>query len=292
MSTPVTVVAALGTATYPELMEHVSRRSLRTALSRGEVVRVRRGRYALPSATGGVRRALELGGALSGLSAAEHHGWGVLHRSSGTEVTVPPTASRLVPGGATLRWGRLSSHERRDGVTDPLRTVLDCARTLPVPDALAVADSALRRGDVRRRDLRRAVEELAGRRSGRARLVLTHASSRAANAFESGLRGWCLVAGRRSLQPQVEIRSRHGDVAVVDLADVDAGVVLEADGYDTHGTRRAFALDLARHDWLQTDGWATRRFAWTHVMFDGRFVVRHVLGAYTEAAARQRGRRR
>ncbi len=31
-------------------------------------------------------------------------------------------------------------------VTTPLRTVIDCSRTLPFPEGLAVADSALRRG--------------------------------------------------------------------------------------------------------------------------------------------------
>jgi hypothetical protein len=35
-----------------------------------------------------------------------------------------------------------------DGVTDPVRTVIDCARDLPFDEALAVADSALRSGKV------------------------------------------------------------------------------------------------------------------------------------------------
>jgi hypothetical protein len=42
------------------------------------------------------------------------------------------------------------------GVTGPLRTVVDCARVLPFDSALAVADSALRSGNVRRADLTRA----------------------------------------------------------------------------------------------------------------------------------------
>lgn len=41
-------------------------------------------------------------------------------------------------------WPRLVPADVRAGVTTPLRTVPDCARTLPFREPLAVADSALR----------------------------------------------------------------------------------------------------------------------------------------------------
>ncbi|MDX6294410.1 MAG: hypothetical protein QOH50_3485, partial [Kribbellaceae bacterium] len=42
-----------------------------------------------------------------------------------------------------MHWADLSVAEREAGVTEPLRTVLDCARTLPFGEALAVADKAV-----------------------------------------------------------------------------------------------------------------------------------------------------
>ncbi|WP_336922736.1 endonuclease domain-containing protein [Aquipuribacter sp. SD81] len=164
--------------------------------------------------------------------------------------------------------------------------MLDCARRLPPHESLAVADSALRCGDVRRDELLSAAGALTGPGAGRARLVVAHASPLAANAFESGLRGWCLEAGYRGLRPQVEVRS-PGRLAVVDIADPRWRVGFEADGYEVHGTRRAFARDLVRHNWLQSAGWVTRRFAWEHVMSAGPWVVEQVRGAFREAALRR-----
>lgn len=54
---------------------------------------------------------------------------------------------------------------------------------------------------------------------------------------------------------------------------------IEADGYGVHGTRRAFAADLARHDDLQTEDWVTRRFAFEHVMRRPGWVGRQALAA-------------
>jgi hypothetical protein len=56
----------------------------------------------------------------------------------------------LPQGVARLEPGRLPAHhiEEVSGlrVTSPARTVVDCLRELPLPDAVAIADAALRRG--------------------------------------------------------------------------------------------------------------------------------------------------
>jgi hypothetical protein len=74
------------------------------------------------------------------------------------------------------------------GVTSPIRTVVDCARVLPFDQALAVADSALRSGDVEPQQLREAT--VSSPRTGRSRAVRVTAAAdgRAANPFESVLR--------------------------------------------------------------------------------------------------------
>lgn len=63
-----------GIASYTRLAAMSSRRKLRTALDRGEVIRVSHNRYALPVTDRGKRMAIRLDAHLSHLSAALHHG--------------------------------------------------------------------------------------------------------------------------------------------------------------------------------------------------------------------------
>ncbi len=276
---PVPVLTAMrGTAPYRRLAEVCGRARLRRAVDRGEVVALGRGRYALPASSQELRVAAADGGVLSHLSAAQAHGWALSRRASHVHVTVPTRAHR----SRTVSWRRhyaeLSSDELGQGVTGPLRTVVDCARSLPVPESLAVADSALRSRAVDPVELTEAAATVRGPGSRRACLVLTHADDRPANAFESTLRGTLLAAGIDGFVPQLLVTGA-GLLVAVDLGDPEARVALEADGYGVHGTRRAFAADLARHDELQSAGWITRRFAWEHIMLHPGWVVGQVCNA-------------
>lgn len=280
---PASVLLALGGhAPYRRLAAATGRAGLRRAAVRGEVVSLGRGRYALPSTDQDLTRAVGDGGCLSWLSAATHHGWGVASRPATVHVTVPLHAHRSGRTTHVRHYADLSQDELTAGVTSPLRTVVDCARHLPLPQALAVADSALRAGAVHRLELEEAADAVRGPGSPRARRVLLRADERAANAFESVLRGHLIAAGMTGFVPQLVVHE-PGLLLVADLGDADARVVLEADGYGVHGTRRAFAADLARHDELQSAGWVTRRFAWEHVMHRPDWVV-----AQTRAALSQR----
>ncbi|WP_380168648.1 hypothetical protein [Jannaschia sp. R86511] len=293
MTDPATVLRALGRpATFAELMRHTTRRALRTALGHGTVVRLCHDRYVPAPDRDGLgdrARAVRAGGALSHLSAAVSHGWGVLRPPDGVQMTVPPTSNRSSLPGVQRYWAPLSPQERETGVTEPVRTAVDCARTLPLPEALAVVDSALRSGLVPREELLDAATATRSPGARRARLVARHADERAANAFESGLRGLLVADGLTAFVPQLVV-AEPGLFAVVDLGDPEARVALEADGHGVHGTRHAFAADLRRHDDLQSAGWVTRRFAWEHVMFDGAWVVAQVRSAYRERPRRRRTR--
>lgn len=204
------------------------------------------------------------------------------------DVLLPPgRAARDVPG-VRVRRARLSEEDRSAGVTEAARTVLDCAATMPLPDALAVADSALRVGLVTQQEL----VAIAGRRRGPgcggARRTVDVADERSANAFESALRGHLLVAGMRSFVPQ-HVITGPGVFAQVDLADPVRQVALETDGYAVHGDRHRFARDLRRHDELATLGWLTLRFAWEHVMFQPEWVVSQVRQALDRRRRRPPG---
>lgn len=284
---PVAVLRALGGhAPYRRLVGETSRSQVRRAVARGEVVPLGRGRYALAGSDAALLTAVADGGALCRLSAATHHGWGVVAPPRVVQVAVPSRSHREATSEHRRHYADLDEDELGLGVTSPLRTVVDCARHLPLHEALAVADSALRARAVDRHELAEVARTLRGPGARSARLVLARADERAANAFESALRGHLLVAGLVSFVPQLVI-AEPGLLVVADLGDPDARVALEADGYGVHGTRRAFAADLARHDELQQAGWITRRFAWEHVMRRPAWVVEQVRGALAQRLVRR-----
>ncbi|WP_336921656.1 hypothetical protein [Aquipuribacter sp. SD81] len=287
------LAAAGGVAPYRRVVRLTGRHALRRAVASGAVVRLGRNRYGLPGLDEQLAAAHGARGCLSHLSAAVHHGWGVLHQPDRLHLTLPRGHKHGdLPG---TRWfaTTLDEAELAAGVTSPLRTVLDCARTLPLPAALAVADSALRAGHVRREELCALADVTRTTGAVAARRVVRLADGRAANPFESALRAVVLGTGLRGFIPQLVVTG-PGLLAVVDLGDPDRRVALEADGYGVHGTRRAFARDLARHDELQAAGWLTRRFAFEHVLRRPAWVAEQVLGAVAQRVvpAPRRHRRR
>lgn len=213
----------------------------------------------------------------------------MLRESVDVHLVVPTNSHRPLRAGVQRHWAPLSDDERHDGITDPVRTAVDCARSLPFHEGLAVVDSALRSGRVLRSDLEHAAAQTRSPGAAQARSVIRHADERAANAFESALRGHLVSAGITTFVPQLVV-AETGLFAVVDLGDGDARVALEADGHGVHGTRRAFAADLRRHDDLQSAGWVTRRFAWEHVMFEPGWVVAQVRSALAQRPRRRRSR--
>jgi very-short-patch-repair endonuclease len=222
--------------------------------------------YALPGIPPSLVAAAGLGGVVSHLSAAELWGLAHVHRTLSLHITVPHGHRRAPRRGVVVHRSRnLDPDDLRLGLTSPLRTVLDCAATLPFVQALAVADSALAFTVVRRDELLAAASATKG--AGRpARLrVAEHADGRAANAFESALRGVLIEAGLTGFVPQVEIQL-PGRRVRVDLADEVRRVVLEADSYEHHGDREAWERDCERYDELAAAGWVVLRFTWRQVV--------------------------
>ena len=262
-----------GVAEANRLVALSSKGRVATAVRRGLVVRDVRGRYALPTADRDRRAAARLTGVVTGLSAAASHGWEVKHPPARPTVTVP--AKRRVPphrrAGVDLHWRDLDPDEVHGGVLRPGPTVIDCARTLPFDEALAVADSALRHGAVTAAQL----GTLAGLVSttGRRRClrVARAATALAANPFESVLRAIALDVRGLDLRPQVAI-DEDGWSGRPDLVDEARGLVVEADSFEFHGYRQALVRDCARYNALVLRGWTVLRFSWEHVMLDPDYV--------------------
>lgn len=282
-----------GVATFGELRAVASERRIRRALADGSVVRRRRGRYCLPVGDETRRIAHEMTATVSHRSAAVSHGWALKNAPNRPEVTVPRNrkVGVVARGTASVHWADLPPADVVDGTTSPLRTVVDCARTLPFDEALAIADSALRSRVLTAAELREAVSRLRGPGRRQAVRVAANASPKAANPFESVLRAISLDVPGLRLVPQRGVLVA-GVRIVPDLVDLEAGLVVEADSYTFHTSRRQLVTDCWRYDELVLAGWRVFRFTWDQVMFEAVWVRSVLLRAVASPGATAKPPRR
>ena len=227
------------------------------ALQTGTVLRLRRGAYALPSADPALRAAVQLGGVLACTSAAISLGLPVLV-ARGIHVVVPRGWSHASLTGVRVHRRDLDPDEWSGVATSLLRTVLDCARELPIREALVVCDAALRAG-LDQVCLRTAAALARGNGAAAIRVVVALADGRAESPIESCLR---LVAGRLgTVVPQVWIDG----VGRVDLV-VDGWLVIEADGFEHHSDRASYREDRRRGNALTMLGYTVLRFSYEDIV--------------------------
>jgi very-short-patch-repair endonuclease len=280
-----------GVADTAALVAATSRRKVRTAVAAGAIIRDGRGCYVLPTAEQAARAAARLSGVVSHASAASHWGWKVKWPPRLPSVTVPRNRNIRADRreGVEVHYGHLSDTERNERVTLPGRTVMDCAKTLPFDEALAIADSALRNDDVTRGELLWLAERV--RTTGRAGClrVASEADARAHNPFESVLRALALEVDGLHLEPQVVLV--EGAVHIQpDLTDVERRIVVEAESYEFHSDRKALGRDCERYNALGRSGWTVYRFTWEHAMFRPEYVTEVLTGAVAAADSRPRRR--
>lgn len=261
-----------GIATAAELLALTTRKRLRRAVTSGRILHVSRSRYALVSMDEARGVAAYIDGHLCLLSAAEHWGWKVKWPARWPHVVVATAPDD--PVDASLTVAALPRADLDGWATSRIRTVLDCAAELPFDEALAVADSALRSGDVTRDQLLAALPADA---SPGVRRVVEHASPLAANPFESVLRAILIVAGI-DVVPQWETTIR-GVTYHPDLANPISGLAIEANSFAHHARAADHDADCVRYNALVTAGWVVLRFTWEQVMFDPAAVVATVRAA-------------
>jgi hypothetical protein len=263
-----------GVADNGSLLRLATRARVRGALRRGEIVRVARGRYALPTARDALVAAARLSAVLSRRSAAAYWGWEQKTQPPVPELTVP--RNRNVPAerreGVDLVWAALQPDEIVDDIaTSRDRTLVDCMRLLPFDEALAIADSALRRGDVTHAQLVWLAAQVHGKGADQARRVAAAASGKAANPFESALRAISLRVPGLALQPQVWLTFGGANV-YPDLMDRRLGLVVEAESFEWHGEAKALTRDCVRYNAFALAGFVVLRFSWVQVMFEPAYV--------------------
>jgi very-short-patch-repair endonuclease len=266
---PVAVLRHLGgSARRADLLRQTTRRALDRAVREKQVERLARGRYALVGLPSATTTATELCGVLSHESAAKFWLLETVAEPTSIHITVPPRSHRPVSKGVTVHYAEVP---RDEPATPPLRTVLDCARTLPFREGLAIADSALRRELLSKDELLDAAQQLRSRGRRRALEVARHSCAAASNPFESALRAIVIEARLTGFVTQLTIEE-DGLTFRVDLGDPERRLVAEADSFEFHGKRAALDRDCRRYDELISRGWLVLRFSWEQVMFDPEWV--------------------
>lgn len=267
-----------GWATAADLVRATSRRSVAAAVRRGDVERLTRGIYALPDLAPDLATAIAYDGVLSHTSAAARWQLPLLTSPAKPHITLPTNRNTRPGPPAVLHWADLPRADRHTRRTSLLRTVLDCARVLPFGEALAVADAGLATGRVNQDELVAAAVAMAGFGRPNALRVAAAATGLAESFLESMLRSLLVAAGVEGFEPQLRIEVGEFRVRV-DLGHRSARVVLEAEGYEFHGSAAKFAADCRRYDELVAAGWLVLRFTYQQVIGDPSWVVATVESA-------------
>ncbi|MBM6404505.1 hypothetical protein JQN72_09655 [Phycicoccus sp. CSK15P-2] len=257
-----------GVARRHEIEEVTGRRALEEAVASGAVVRVARGRYALPLADAARDAALQLTGTAILLSAASAWGWPTKWPAARPQVAVPPgrTVEPAVREKYDVRWRAVPHDQRVDGwLASRVRTVHDCCALLPFDEALCVVDAALAEGRVSPRMLAD-VAHLPPRVRAKVLPVVEQGTQRSGGPFETVVRAVALDVAGLGLRPQVTIRDADGVVGRVDLADERLRIVVEADSSEFHAGRADFARDCERYSRLTVAGWLVVRVPWVVAM--------------------------
>lgn len=288
---PVDVVDLLsrmgGIATRSALVRGCGRAAVDRAVAHQRVVRLSHGRYGLPELDAAVAAAHARSATLCLASAALAHGWAVKAPPARPQLTVRRNR-KLSPtqrAGVEIHRHDLAEDDVDGIVTSRETTLLQCLRSLPFDEALAIADSALRDGE--ELTLQRVAARVRGPGSVQVRRVARLASPAAANPFESTLRAIALDIGL-AVRPQVGL-AVDGEFMRPDLVDTELRLILEADSFSWHGSRSALARDARRYNLMVADGWLVLRFSYEQVMFrphEVRRVLESVVARRTECTCR------
>jgi very-short-patch-repair endonuclease len=216
----------------------------------------------------------------SGLTAAWLHGLDVAPPGP-IEVTLPTGSSMAMRAGVRVRRTELGAGDvvTRQGmpVTSLLRTLLDLGATLPLIEAVKVADMALHRRLIDLAILRSAVQARAGSWGAkRQRLMVDHGEPRSESAMESQLRMLLVLGGLPRPQAQVDLHDANGRfLGRADLYYPSHRLVIEYDG-GTH--RNSLVQDNRRQNQLLAAGYTIRRFTAPDVLGAPDRVVAQIRG--------------
>lgn len=260
---------------WTQIREHVTGWELADALEHGLIQRLSAGLYSVADCHRGELVARRSRGVLSHSSAALHWGFALAPGPDIDHVTVRRNA-HLAISGVQVHYRDLEPSDVDGLVTSPLQTVIDCLRDLPLRDAFAVGDSALRSGSVSAEELAVRAGKMRGPGSARIRQRAQLLDGRSANAFESVCRAILVEGDVQGFEPQLTIRHRGQFLGRVDLGNITLRILIECESFTWHGDSTALARDCRRHTEFEAAGWHVLRFTWKTVMFESAWVLARV----------------
>ncbi|MGV3102760.1 DUF559 domain-containing protein [Rothia sp. 32237D007AR] len=163
-------------------------------------------------------------------------------------------------------------------VTDPLTTVLDCARTLPVVQALAITDYFLHRAQVSYHDVRAQLISVSGYGTSSFPLIAESMSALTESPLESLAMFRIVQSNLERPCQQLEIRTHDGRVYRSDFAWESLKLLLEVDGlHKYYGAYRPveeqLRRDTLRQRSLELMGWTVVRATWDDLMNRPQAVI-------------------
>jgi hypothetical protein len=188
-----------------------------------------------------------------------------------------------------VRFGRLAEHDvvRHRGiwVTSLVRTAVDIALDLPVPESLITLDAALQRG-VRRDQL---LGNLAARGSARylhrARSAIEWADQHAESPLESRCRGELLIDDIPPPECNLPLRLGGREIRP-DLLWLELGIAGEVDGQGKYDEPDVLWREKLRQEWMESDlGLIVLRFTHAGIVGDTRVCARRWRKAEARRAA-------
>ena len=217
------------------------------------------------------------GAALSHRSAAEL--WGMRNGSrTRVEVNVPRhrrSTARLHVHCVAMQPDEVTEH---DGitVTTPARTLLDLAAVVPRQHLTAAFEEAEIRRLASPTSLAALLERYP-RRNGTTAIkeILENHDRNGKSVPTSVLERRLLALLDAHDLPRPKI-NRRGDEGELDATWYEERLIVECDGFATHGTREAFERDRAKDRALQAAGWRVVRLTWRQLTDDPDTVAAHL----------------
>lgn len=250
---------------------------LSAAVACGDVIRVRRGWYAMPDTPRDLVTAVRIGGRLACVSAAAHYGWATPEHH-GVHVCVAENAARLrrpptdprqagPRGGTILHWGSpITRSERPRLITSRFETVVHLVGCLDPEHAVAALDSFLHAEP----ELSAELEEWLSSLPTHLRAQLSSRSALCESFLET--------IGRIRLERAGIVGAHQVEIAGVGRVDlvIDGRIIIEWDGRQHEASHEE---DCRRDALLTGMGYHVLRFSYRLIVDEWHIVIAAVRAA-------------